>query len=50
MSMNLQSSSSNNTSSNNMLSINELITMYHEFGHCLHYLLSNTQYQTLSGS
>ena len=35
---------------NNKLNINELITMYHEFGHCLHYLLSNTQYQTLSGS
>ena len=32
-----------------ILSHQQLIALYHEFGHCLHYLLSNTQYQTLSG-
>lgn len=31
------------------LSHNEMISLYHEFGHCLQYILSNTQYQTLSG-
>ena len=33
-----------------LLTIDEVQTLFHEFGHALHGLLSNTQYYTLSGT
>lgn len=33
-----------------LLSVDEVETMFHEFGHGLHGMLSNVQYQTLSGT
>lgn len=33
-----------------LLSLDEVTTLYHEFGHALHGLLSNVQYTTLSGT
>ncbi len=33
-----------------LLSFTNVTTMYHEFGHCLHGLLANTNYYTLSGT
>ena len=33
-----------------LLSIDEVTTMFHEFGHALHGLLANTTYRTLSGT
>ena len=44
VSMNLQHNDGKN------VSYHQLIALYHEFGHALSYLLSSTQYQTLSGS
>ena len=33
-----------------LLTISEVETIFHEFGHCLHGLLSNTKYQQISGT
>lgn len=33
-----------------LLSLDEVRTLFHEFGHCLHMLLSNVKYQSLSGT
>ncbi len=33
-----------------LLSFDEVLTMFHEFGHALHGLLANTTYRTLSGT
>lgn len=33
-----------------LLSLDEVLTLYHEFGHALHGLLSNVQYRDLSGT
>ena len=33
-----------------LLTISEVKTIFHEFGHCLHGLLSNTKYQQISGT
>lgn len=33
-----------------LLTFNEVLTLFHEFGHALHGMLANTQYPTLSGT
>lgn len=33
-----------------LLTFNEVTTLFHEFGHALHGLLANTQYETLAGT
>lgn len=33
-----------------LLTFNEVLTLFHEFGHALHGILANTQYESLSGT
>lgn len=33
-----------------LLTFNEVLTLFHEFGHALHGMLANTQYESLSGT
>ena len=33
-----------------LLTYNEVVTIFHEFGHCLHGLLANRKYKTISGT
>ena len=33
-----------------LLNLNEVTTIFHEFGHCLHGLLSNVKYKTIGGT
>lgn len=33
-----------------LLTFNEVLTLFHEFGHALHGMLANSQYETLSGT
>jgi intermediate peptidase len=42
--------SNNNNNNNSGLSLSDIETLFHEFGHALHSLVSSTQYQHLSGT
>lgn len=48
--LNFHSPSSSSTQSNPCLSLKNLETLYHEWGHALHSLLSHTTFQHLSGT
>lgn len=38
------------TDSPSLLTFNEVLTLFHEFGHALHGMLANTKYESLSGT